>query len=165
MPKQTAAMLMATHQSNNPFEIAQQRGITVLFEPLGSALGYYNSYKRIQFIHINNAIDEQLQTFVCAHELGHAILHPKASTSFMKRNTFLSADRLEVEANRFAVELLMPDEMLREHKTEITTVRELAAIYGVPEEIVNLKKVEQHSFGDEFVTVGGKLGTLEWLSC
>ncbi|MEK4024437.1 ImmA/IrrE family metallo-endopeptidase [Sporosarcina sp. FSL W7-1283] len=148
MPKQTAAKLMAKYQTNNPFEIAEQRGITVLYESLGSALGFYNSYKRIQFIHINNAIEERLQTFVCAHELGHAILHPKASTSFMKRNTFFAVEQVEVEANRFAVELLMPDESLYEHTSRTMTVQELASVYGVPEEIVHLKKIDPHGLNE-----------------
>lgn len=146
MPKQTAAKLMVKYETNNPFEIAEQRGIMLLYEPLGSALDFYNSYKRIQFIHINNAIEERLQTFVCAHELGHAILHPKASTSFMKRNTFFAVEQVEVEANRFAVELMMPDEVLYEHTDRTMTVRELAAIYGVPEEIAHLMNVNLHGF-------------------
>ncbi|KYD07537.1 hypothetical protein B4119_2455 [Parageobacillus caldoxylosilyticus] len=52
----------------------------ILFAELGNTL--YSSYKRIQFIHLHNQLDEMMQRFVCAHELGHAFLHPKSNTLF-----------------------------------------------------------------------------------
>lgn len=141
MPKTMVRMLMKKHNTNNPFEIAEEKGIVILYESLGSVMGYYNSYKRIHFIHINNSISEQLQRFVCAHELGHAVLHPGANTSFMKRNTFFSIDRIEVEANTFAVELLLPDESVYEYKDSKLSISELANICGVPEEVTHLKSL------------------------
>lgn len=66
----------------------------------------------------------------------------------MKRNTFFAVEQVEIEANRSAVELLMPDEMLYEHTDRTMTVRELATIYGVPEEIAHLSMVESHGLQD-----------------
>lgn len=142
MPKNTAIKMIKTHDTNNPFEIAAERGITLLYEPLGETLGYYNCYKRIQFIHINNALNERLQRFVCAHELGHAILHHDSNTSFLKANTFYSIDRIEIEANTFAVELLLPDEVIYQHKDSILSINEVARIYGVPKEVAHLKNLQ-----------------------
>lgn len=76
-----------------------------------------------------------MQRFVCAHELGHAVLHPGLNTPFMKANTLLSTDRIEREANTFAVELLMPDELIQEYQT----IYEAAVACGVPAEIASLK--------------------------
>jgi Zn-dependent peptidase ImmA (M78 family) len=70
--------------------------------------------------------------------LGHAVLHPRANTPFLKANTFFSVERIEREANEFAVELLMPDTVVREYQT----IYEAAAACGVPEEVVRLKRVE-----------------------
>ncbi len=141
MPKNTAIKMIKAHNTNNPFEIAAERGITLLYEPLGETLGYYNCYKRIQFIHINNVLNERLQRFVCAHELGHAILHRDSNTSFLKANTFYSIDKLEVEANSFAVELLIPDEIIYQYNDSNLSINEVAGIYGIPKEVVHLKKI------------------------
>ncbi|WP_412055234.1 ImmA/IrrE family metallo-endopeptidase [Bacillus altitudinis] len=42
----------------------------------------------------------------CAHELGHALLHNESNTPFLKRNTFFSTEKIELEANFFAMHLL-----------------------------------------------------------
>lgn len=92
-------------------------------------------------IHINSTASQQDQRFTCAHELGHVILHPNVNTPFLRRHTFYSVDRIEREANQFAVELLMPDELLYESKHEDFTVQEAGLIYGVPPGLEELKKL------------------------
>lgn len=134
--KKTVTQLIRRHGTNNPFVIASQKNIIVLYEPLGSIMGYFNTYKRIKMIHINNALNEAEQRFTCSHELGHALLHPKVNTPFLKSNTLFSIDRIEREANEFAVELLIPDEMLLDH-----SLSNAAAACGVPEEVSRLKRV------------------------
>jgi len=141
LPKKEATKHIRKYATNNPFEIARQKDITVIYESLGNALGYYNSYKRMKFIHINEDNDDVLSRFVCAHELGHAILHPDANTPFLKKKTFYSIERIEIEANTFAVELLLPDYTIHEHKDEYLTLNEIANIYGVPEEVTHLKNL------------------------
>lgn len=79
-----------------------------------------------------------MQRFVCAHELGHIILHPHVNTPFMKAHTLFSVDRLEKEANEFAVELLMPDEVVRKHES----VFKAAKVCGIPSEVAILKQVK-----------------------
>ncbi|PEA84729.1 ImmA/IrrE family metallo-endopeptidase [Bacillus pseudomycoides] len=131
------------HQTTDPFEIARRKNITVLFADLGSTLGFYNTYKRFKFIHINNQINETLQRFVCAHELGHALLHPKANTPFLRNQTFFSVDRFEIEANTFAVELLFTDEMIAAYKHTNLSIQEIAEIHGVPGGFARLKSFNQ----------------------
>src|SRR5690625_2957811 len=125
--------LVKKHGTNNPYEIATQRNITVLHENLGSTLGFFFTYKRMRFIHIHNDISEQLQRFVCAHELGHALLHPKANTPFMRRNTFFSVDRLEKEANKFAIFLLTHESDVKEGETK----EQYCARNEIPTEMVS----------------------------
>ncbi|MED2488282.1 ImmA/IrrE family metallo-endopeptidase [Bacillus cereus] len=137
--KEYVLKIVKKHDTTNPFEIAKRKNIIVLFEDLGNTLGFYNTYKRFKFIHINNRIDETTQRFVCAHELGHALLHPKANTPFLRNKTFFSVDRLEVEANTFAVELLLPDVMISEYQDTNLSIQEIAEIYGIPESFARLK--------------------------
>lgn len=127
------------HETTDPFKIARQKDIIVLFENLGNTLGFYSTYKRFKFIHINNEIDEITQRFVCAHELGHAVLHPKSNTPFLRNQTFFSVDRLEVEANTFAVELLLTDESIDTYKDTNLSIQEIAEIYGIPRGFACLK--------------------------
>ncbi|MCM3789469.1 ImmA/IrrE family metallo-endopeptidase [Domibacillus indicus] len=140
--KVTVQNLIKKHNTSDPFTIAEQNGILLSYEALGNILGYFSSYKRVNFIHINNKLNEHGQRFVCAHELGHALLHPKTNTSFLKRKTLFSIDRMEVEANTFAVELLLPDEKIKEYSNEHLTLYQIGEMHGVPREIVSLKTVE-----------------------
>jgi Zn-dependent peptidase ImmA (M78 family) len=141
MIKQTVLELIKKHGTNDPFEIAAQKNVLVLYEELGNIYGYFNKYKRIPMIHINRDLSEHDQLFTCAHELGHRVMHPDVNTPFLKKNTLFSVDRIEREANEFAVELLMPDHLLQEYRDAGMTIREAAAIFGVPREIVHLKKL------------------------
>lgn len=137
--KEYVLKIVKKHGTTNPFEIAKRKNIIVLFEDLGNTLGFYNTYKRFKFIHINNQINETTQQFVCAHELGHAVLHPKANTPFLRNQTFFSVDRLEIEANTFAVELLLPNAMISEYQDTNLSIQEIAEIHGVPKSFSRLK--------------------------
>ncbi|MFJ8365888.1 ImmA/IrrE family metallo-endopeptidase [Bacillus cereus] len=130
--KEYVLKIVKKHSTANPFDIAKRKNIIVLFEDLGNTLGFYNTYKRFKFIHINNRINENTQRFVCAHELGHAVLHPKANTPFLRNQTFFSVDRLEIEANTFAVELLLTDEMVSAYEDTQLSIQDIAEIHGVP---------------------------------
>jgi Zn-dependent peptidase ImmA (M78 family) len=138
--KEVVRQLIKIHKSNNPFQIAKEKNIIVLFADLGNTLGFYSSYKRIQFIHLNNQLNEKQQRFVCAHELGHAVLHPKSNTPFLRANTLFSVEKLEVEANTFAVELLLPDEVISQYQNTDMTIYDVAEIHSIPKELVCLKK-------------------------
>ena len=130
--KQRVNRLCRKYGTRDPFELAERMNILVVREPLGSINGYYNQCYRQKFIHINEELEEYRQKFTCAHELGHAVLHPKANTPFLRDNTLFSVSRLEREANCFAAELLCPDEVLLEYPGY--TVGELARILGIREE-------------------------------
>ncbi|EZP75049.1 hypothetical protein H839_16153 [Parageobacillus genomosp. 1] len=138
--KEIVRHLIKKHKSNDPFQIAKKKNIIILFAELGNTFGFYSSYKRFQFIHLNNQLDEMMQRFVCAHELGHAVLHPKSNTPFLRANTLFSVEKLEVEANTFAVELLLPDYIISQYKNTDMTIYNVAEMYSVPKELVHLKK-------------------------
>lgn len=134
--KKTVIYLTKKHETNCPFRIAKNKGIIIQFQDLGTIWGYHFVYKRISIIVINSRLDEKTQRVVCAHELGHAIFHPQLNTSFMKNNTYFSVDKVEREANRFAAELLIPDDSFIEHDT----IYNIASSLNVPIELVSLKR-------------------------
>lgn len=106
--KETAATIATKHGTRDPFRLCKALNIIVLFEPLGTVRGYYSKSHRFKVIHINQNLPEQKQLFTCAHELGHAVMHSKANTPFLREHTLFSVNKLEIEANRFAVCLCYP---------------------------------------------------------
>ncbi len=132
--RKTVERLCRRHQTRDPMVICRELGILVLFEPLGSVRGYYSRSHRFRVIHINQDLEERQQRFTCCHELGHAILHPQANTPFLRANTLFSINRLEVEANRFAVCLLYPEDYLR-REFEGCSVMQLAESLKLPPEL------------------------------
>lgn len=133
----TISQLIRKYNTNNPFELANAMNIAIFYEDLGSINGYYNKPLRMKQIHINNSLDEHMKKFTCAHELGHAILHPSASTPFLKAKTFLSVDKLEIEANTFAANLLIPDEIIIEHRN--LTTEQLSRLLGYEQALIELR--------------------------
>ena len=129
--------LIRKYDTNNPFELADHLGIKIIFEPLGSINGYYNKQLRMKQIHINSELDRHMQRFTAAHELGHALLHPNTNTPFLRNNTRLNLNKYEIEANKFAIELLIQDDDLidcQEYTTE-----QIARIFGYAEELIHLR--------------------------
>jgi Zn-dependent peptidase ImmA (M78 family) len=142
MIKRTVAQLIKQYGTNCPFELASQMNITVLFESLEEMLGYFNTYRRMRIIHINDRISRQEQRFTCSHGLGHALLHSGVSTPFLSKHTLQSVDKIKRQANQFAVELLIPDKLLLDGMT----IYEAASACGVPEEVARLKHPPQKGF-------------------
>lgn len=131
--------LIAKYATNDPFELAETLGIQIVDFPLKTTLGYYNKYVRVQTILLSSNMPEEMRRFVCAHELGHAICHPNTNTKKLKMYTLFSVDKIEREANCFAVELLMPDAMIKEY--EAYPIYEIAKIAGIPQGLAALKKI------------------------
>ncbi|WP_456273590.1 ImmA/IrrE family metallo-endopeptidase [Bacillus sp. AK031] len=135
--------LIKRYKTNCPFTIAENMGILVVQENLGNTLGYYNKNFRIKIIHINENTSEKQKTFICSHELGHAILHPDSNTPFLKKHTFFSTDRIEVDANLFAVNLLFSNSI----NTDAVMITEAIEEYGVPRKLINI--LQEHNFKGE----------------
>jgi len=75
----------------------------------------------VKFIGINSDESHERQRFTIAHEIGHLFLHKKDKVNFELDGVVLfrdghssvGTDVREIEANRFAAELLMPEAGLR----------------------------------------------------
>ena len=98
--------------TNDPFEIAKKFGIEVLFREV-AIKGFTAQTIKIPgyptIISINDAFNEKSKKILCAHELGHALLHDESVNHFSvtKRNVMTYVER---DANLFAVALLIDDE-------------------------------------------------------
>lgn len=134
------AYLKRYYKTENPFDIIRAKKILLLSEELGLIRGYYNLVLRQKQIHLNCNLEGIQRIFTATHELGHAIMHPKANTPFLLANTYQSVDRLEIEANKFAVEFLITDETLYEYfKYQEYTIEQVARVLGYQKELIELR--------------------------
>jgi Zn-dependent peptidase ImmA (M78 family) len=117
-------------------ELAEALNIIVVKQPLIGVKGFYQNSIRNKLIYINSNLDEVLQKVVCAHELGHAILHTKLNIVFLEKNTLFIKDKYENEANLFCTYLLLPYTQLNDY--DGLTYEQIAAAAGIPIDYLRL---------------------------
>ena len=125
------------YKTRSPYELADLMGISIHRCELGTIRGYYSKKFRIKQIVLNCNLTENDERFVLAHELGHAIMHENLNTPFLMENTLFSKNKYENEANLFAIELLISDEFLEEHKQ--FTTEQISRMLGYHESLIKLR--------------------------
>lgn len=135
--KKLVSHYVQKYNTRNPFELADYLGVQVSIGNLGSRSGCYMFLKNHKCIFLNENLSEAEMRMVMAHELGHAILHRKENCYFIRNKTFLLTSKNEVEANKFAAELLLPDDLFLDNKDY--TLVQIARLTGYSEKLVELK--------------------------
>lgn len=125
-------------KTTNPFEIADYLGILYQFG-IFDFEGCYMFLKNHRYIFLNENLSEQEMLLVMAHELGHAILHRKENCYFIRNKTLLNNSKNEIDANKFAMELLLSDDILIEYFNAGYTLEQIKRITGYHEELLELK--------------------------
>lgn len=105
----------------------------------------------VKIIGVNSSESETRQRFTLAHELGHMMLHKQETVNYDQElilmrdvRASMGTDVKEIDANRFAAELLMPEnelaedlknnslpDMLSDHYEDSAGFKKLCAKYGV----------------------------------
>lgn len=125
--------LKEKYGTSNPFLLCKFLKIVVIYQDLGDLKGFSIKYLRRKLICLNENLNETDCKIVCAHELGHCMLHQLKDMNFMMNHTkLIRTSNLEKEANLFAIELLY-DEIHNEYiyKSDIS--------FEVLEELKELK--------------------------
>lgn len=135
--KKKANALVRKYGTRNPFEIIKHLNVIVVFYPLEGVRGFYQYFQRNNIIYIDERLPENEKQFVCAHELGHMFLHKQANALFMDSRTFLNTSKFELEANRFAVDLLISDDII-EDRIEFTT-SQFERLLGYNKQLIELR--------------------------
>lgn len=132
------------YSSADPVCLCRKMDIDIVYRDMGSRETDIKAMlvrsSRMICILINSNLSSDVQKFILAHELGHAVLH--AGTShFTDRIAFNERSLMETEANVFAAELLVHDNeiLLEEIKTSGYTVFQLASQYRIPYELLAYK--------------------------
>lgn len=137
--------------SNPPidvYEIAKNEGLEIEIRDFGDKFNAISGYIKpeIRTIFVNSRDPENRRKFTVAHELGHWILHRDKLESEPEKYAILyriplgrpQHDPVEQEANFFAANLLVPDQMLttrRDDKTE----EQLAAEFQVSRDVIGYR--------------------------
>lgn len=137
MNSDQASKVIEEYHSNDPFIIAEKMDINVFFRPLVDIGGYYMLLKdNTKIAVIDSGLPRHMQKFVLAHEIGHSLLHPEKG-AFMLKTSLFATDRQEIEADTFAINLLLTDNMINDNIDY--TVDTWSAVLGLPREIIELK--------------------------
>lgn len=139
--KKLVSYYVRKYKTRNPFELAEYLNVQVQFGDLGSRAGCYMFLKNHKCIFLNENLDEQEQIVVMAHELGHAIMHRRENCYFIRNKTFLLTSKNEIEANTFAAELLITNDIFIKNKDY--TTEQIARLTGFNVHLIKLKLAKE----------------------
>jgi Zn-dependent peptidase ImmA (M78 family) len=121
-----ARRLLKEHGTTLPIDIAaivKRLGVGVRLQPMEESVsGMLVIRDGRATIGVNQSHHPNRQRFTLAHELGHYLLHSKRTQVFVDSSTMFfrdglaaeGIDKVEIDANAFAAELLMPEGVLRD---------------------------------------------------
>ena len=131
--------LVRFYNTRDPFEMIKGMNIILVNYPLEGVRGFYQYFQRNNIIYLDEKLSDSERRFVLAHELGHMILHKKSNAIFMDTRTQFNTSKYEQEANLFAMELLLPDQILTDYITDGFSVEQISRITGYYKSLVELR--------------------------
>lgn len=148
---QRAQRIVRHCKTRDALEIAAELGIYVhSIDSLTSLLGMYTYRHKERHILLNANMDPMLTQMVCAHEIGHDLLHrelAKGSGSLPEFMLFDMRSTPEYEANAFAAHLLIDDRELLENLRQGYDVAQLASMMGTNINLMLIKLNELNRMG------------------
>lgn len=135
--KQLVNYYVRKFNTRNPYDLARYLNVEVQVGELGSRAGCYMFLKNHKCVFLNEDLEENEMRLVMAHELAHSIMHRKENCYFIRSKTLLLTSKMEIEANTFAAELLIPDELILENPG--ISADQIARIAGYDKKIMNFK--------------------------
>ena len=153
----TVTGLIEKYGTREPFELAQALGIKVIETVIKPLQGAFYIIDGQSVIFVEESLRRDQKLLVCAHEVGHSILHPDLvkAGKLAEFEVFDMRDQVEYEANIFASHLLIDENELIGHLKQGYTVFETAMMIGVNANLVNIKLTEMNRNGFAFDTTWG----------
>ncbi|MCI5654945.1 ImmA/IrrE family metallo-endopeptidase [Candidatus Pseudoruminococcus sp.] len=130
--------LVQKYNTNSPFELCDYLGVNVIYQELPDCVrGFFIKILKSFVVVINNTVDEDEAKVVCAHELGHIILHSETNSISLNSRTYLCTSKYEREADLFAVNLLLQGEIFP--TDDNLSAEEISRITHIPLKLIMLK--------------------------
>ena len=129
--------LVRRYQTRNPFEMIQGMNVILVSCTLSGVRGFYQYFQLNNIIYIDENLPEHEKLFVCAHELGHMFLHKKSNAIFMDTRTHFNTSKFEAEADKFAIQLLLSDDLINSYKEH--NIEQISRITGYNERLIKLR--------------------------
>lgn len=111
--------LIRKYGSNDPYELASIFNIDVMERSeFKQQKGAFKVILNNSFIFVNANLSDEMKRLVCAHELGHALLHRplgKTTNGLVEFELFDIKNTTEYEANLFAANLLLDEAAIEEY--------------------------------------------------
>ena len=144
--------LIKKYVTRNPFELCKAIGVEVFYADLGSLKGMYKYLKKNRFAVINKNLDTYTKTLVCAHELGHDILHRNLAKNICLQEFMLydMKSRPEYEANLFASEILLPDDKILTLAHDGYDIEQIAKMLSTDINLIAIKISSMNTRGYHF---------------
>ncbi|KAA6405516.1 hypothetical protein DPQ22_04210 [Candidatus Tokpelaia sp.] len=137
----------------DPEAIAEEMGVDVRYadfspdisKKISGFIRFNRDSGNAPQIIVNKAVSPRRKIFTIAHELGHYLLHRDYAEDdnryqVMPRSNFYPEGKPpeEQEADCFAANLLVPEDMLRKYSAyaSIETIEKLAGIFAVSKEVI-----------------------------
>lgn len=133
------------YDETDPVRLCRAMGILLLYEPMGedpnACKGFYLCQSRVQVITVNSSLPEALGRIILTHEIGHSVLHRRASgvRAFHDFRLFDETSVYEYEANIFAADFLMEDNAVLSLLNGDVSFFGAADMLGVPPELLDFK--------------------------
>jgi len=153
-------------------EIAHACGYMIQYLEMDGSDGRIMMTHKEVLISVKGSINYQPKiNYILSHEIGHAILHRGIVPVFKDNQKTLSEWYAkgvhEMEANQFAVELLMPSDLfsrkVKNKKLSLPFIEEIAEYFGASKTATFLRYKDLGSFPVMIVFI--EEGIIKWKSC
>lgn len=134
--------------TRDPFQLAADKGAVVMMrDDFDRQKGAFSIVLNVPFIFINDHLSDEMKRIVCAHELGHALLHRRLckklkNQTIYEYELFDIHDNTEYEANIFAASLLVDEEDLSEYLSYGYDLVQIARAMNVNVNLILIKFYE-----------------------
>ena len=143
--------LISRYGTRDPFRICREKGIEIMYrDDFIGQKGAFSLMLNVPFIFINNNLSDEMKRIVCAHELGHAMLHRKLcrqrkNQTIYEYEIFDIRNSTEYEANIFAANLLIDEREMNEYMSYGYDIVQTARAMNLN---VNLLLIKLHEMKD-----------------
>ena len=146
--------MMRRIKTTDPFELADALNIIVLLRnDFKQQKGAFKVILGQRFIFINSNLSYQMQRIVCAHEVGHALMHKHLAmngAALMEFEIFNITNECEYDANVFAAHILLNEEDIIDLAKQGDDVVKIARTLGTNVNLLLVRIAEMNRQGHNF---------------